>query len=203
MKHFILFFHLSLTVFALNAIDFEEESRLMQYWEAEAIYLKLDDKKSLMNYSGEIYSYDNQKCFRLVHNRQNPKPLQASPKKCSKTLLKKANFPYAQIKNYDLYQQRLIQCLAKRKKKCLKGLISKTLKTSDSIEPMGDRRELAFRNWKKKDIRELITLIKQGTQRDGNYRHFPKGKKPVGTFTRTLTPSGGYWLLTKYIRKKD
>ncbi len=152
--------------------DFDSAQKLGLLWENEEIYFKAADKNELLLWNGLIYHYPSKKCFELKQ-KEISKSVQVKEAKCEFEFLSKATEPYLEISDFEKYNSKFLTCLKNIDKKCLAGLISKTLKLSLGVDGYNDRRDYIFENWKKEDFNRLYDLVKKGCVGDGDSRTFP------------------------------
>ena len=119
---------------------------------------------------------------------------------CDPAFLKKATEPYTMISDIEVYKKKLDSCLKENDKKCLRGLISRTLQTSFGFDGYQDRRDYIFKTWKKSDFKRLRDMLGKGVIGEGDYRSFPPKPSDGGLGYRgELKKSNGGWLLVSFL----
>lgn len=195
-----LFLLLPPLALAISIESLENEQSFVQLWHNEKIYLVPADSKSSGSFTGDVYSYDDQRCFKIDHVSIRPKPILATAIKCTKSLTQSATLPYTQIPDFTQYKKRLMECLKTKDHPCLRGMMSKVLEISFGMEPLVDRRDLLFKRWKDADYKQMLTLLGKGTIGEGETRKFPPKPDNDGMGQRGIfTLVGGGWLLTHYV----
>lgn len=197
-KIIFIFFSFPLLLDA-SSKDFESSSHLGESWYSEEIYFLPKNKNDPMNWSGIIYHYASKKCYELNHKDSSGK-VSVQESKCESSFLKKATEPYTKIPDFEKYKARLLKCLDQFDKKCIRGLVSKTLQVSFGVDPVQDRRDYIFENWKKEDFKRLHDLIQKGTIGEGDSRTFPplvanEGMGHRGEFKK----ENGGWVLKYFL----
>lgn len=187
-----------LPIFRASAVEpnLESPDKLEQLWWNEEIYFKPKNKADLMNWSGVIYHYGSKRCYELEQDGPS-KPVTSRESKCQTDFLEKAKEPYTKIADFGEFERRLSKCLSESDRKCLRGLISKSLKVSLGVDGFQDRRDYIFETWKKEDFERLRHQIKKGSRLDGEARVFP-AKDRDGYQGRFEKMNGG-WLLREFV----
>jgi hypothetical protein len=170
---------------------------LEQLWSRDALYFVPADARALMNWTGVAYVYDAGKCYDL---KQEPGETSVSSVEatCPPDILNRARAPYQKISDFEVYRVRLLSCLDRVDKVCLRGLISRSLQISLGVDGFRDRRDLIFERWTPKHYRELAALIRKGVVATEDSKTFPPDPAP-GRMRGEFTKVDGGWRLEKYL----
>lgn len=179
--------------------DFDSSRKLGQLWQDEEIYFNPNDKGDVLLWNGVIFHYSSKKCFELKQ-KDIAEGISAGEVKCEKNFLVKATEPYISISDFEKFQSRFLACLKNDDRKCLRGLISKTMQLSFGVDGSMDRRDSIFESWKVKDFKRLRELIQKGCVGEGDSRTFPPEVSDHGMGYRgEFKKEDGRWLLKSFL----
>lgn len=196
LYHFLICF----PVLAASAINLSDPISLAELWDDEQLYYQPTKQfDQAMEFNGLAYITSTQSCYRLAQ-KKGAKKVDSKKIECSKEFLQKASEPYDKISDFKSYKKKLVGCLTTQDKKCLRGLISKTMKTSFGGEGLYDRRDYVFSQWKKTDYEKLGELIKKGVVSEGDFKRFPPHPASDGIGRRGhFEMKNGSWVLESFV----
>lgn len=184
---------------SLAAVQLSDPIKIAEQWEDEALYYQPSGSLRSTEWNGLAYSYSEKACFELSQQK-NAKKVVSKKVECGKDFLIKAKENYDKFADFKQYKDKLVKCLEAQDQKCLRPLISKTMKLSFDDSGFCDRRDLAFKTWKTEDYKKIAALIRKGVVSEGDYRRFPPEPDEDGLGWRGhFTQKNGAWVLQSFV----